>query len=879
MSDSVHRLSLALADRYRIERELGQGGMATVYLAEDVRHHRKVAVKVLHPELSAVIGSERFLKEIELTANLQHPHILPLFDSGAADGLLYYVMPFVEGETLRTRLTREKQLPIADAVRIASEVASALDYAHRRNVIHRDIKPENILLHDGRALVADFGIALAVVQAGGSRMTQTGMSLGTPQYMSPEQAMGEREISARSDLYALGCVAYEMLTGEPPFTGPTAQAIVARVMTEEPRPIAPQRNTVPPHVEDAVLIALAKLPADRFATAAEFAAALEAEGSTRRLQTSARRATRAAPPPARAKALPLVLATTTVLALGFGIWQALRPRPVPAAPLMRFALRVPMDRTTSGNNLAVSPDGTRLVFVTRPTMAIKSSLMIRRFDRLEPTALAGTDDAGSPFFSPNGEWVGFTTGRVLRKVRSDGGGSMTIAGLESGVELSESSWGPGDMILFADQTNHVYRVSADGGTPVRVGEGDSAQYNAPSWLPDGKRFIASRSTGAGGIQEIVVVSATTGQTLATLGQGHVPRYVPPGFLIWMSPDGRLLAAPFDAKSASFRGRPEIVTEGLSSQSRTILWAVAENGTIVFAPGNWADKELVMVSSQGVVTKLPVGAQAFRGPRFSPDGRRIAVDIEPGGDLVGDVWIFDRGPGTFTRLTLEGTSVFPEWTPRGDAVIYSSGTSNTRRSLFRVPADRSGPPVLLKTGAAPIFEGVLTPDEKTLIYRENADSTGRDIHLLSGGERTPFAAGLFDERTATPSRNGRWVLYVSNESGRDEVYLRPIDGQGRVQVSAFGGTEPRWGPGGKLAYYRWQDTLFAAPILPGPGVGARRVVLVAPYTPEAYHTNYDVAPDGSAFVFVRGTRQDATSDLTLVLNWFQSLKRSATASAP
>src|SRR5215213_8021449 len=208
--------------------------MATVYLGYDVRHDRRVAVKVLRPELAAVIGAERFLAEIKLTANLQHPHILPLFDSGEADGYLFYVMPFIQGETLRDRLTREKQLPIADAVRITTEVASALDYAHRHGVVHRDIKPENVLLHDGQALVADFGIALAASKAGGSRMTETGMSLGTPHYMSPEQAMGQREITPRSDVYALGAMTYEMLLGEPPFTGPTAQSIVAKVMTEKP---------------------------------------------------------------------------------------------------------------------------------------------------------------------------------------------------------------------------------------------------------------------------------------------------------------------------------------------------------------------------------------------------------------------------------------------------------------------------------------------------------------------------------------------------------------------------------------------------------------------------------------------------------------------
>src|SRR5215469_9265638 len=231
MTDPLAHVTTALAGRYRIERELGRGGMATVYLAEDERHHRKVAIKVLHAELSAILGPERFLKEIELTASLQHPNILPLFDSGSANGHLYYVMPYVAGESLRARLGRERQLPVADAVQIATEVADALAYAHQRGVIHRDIKPENILLQGDHSLVADFGIALAVAQASGERLTQSGLSLGTPQYMSPEQTMGEREIGPRADIYSLGIVTYEMLIGEPPFVGPPAQAIVAKMMT------------------------------------------------------------------------------------------------------------------------------------------------------------------------------------------------------------------------------------------------------------------------------------------------------------------------------------------------------------------------------------------------------------------------------------------------------------------------------------------------------------------------------------------------------------------------------------------------------------------------------------------------------------------------
>ena len=273
-------LNIALAGRYTIEREIGRGGMAVVYLARDIKHDRPVALKLLHPELGAVLGVERFLSEIRVTANLQHPHLLPLFDSGEADGQLFYVMPYVDGENLRARLDREKQLPIDEALRLTLAVLSALAYAHERGIIHRDLKPENILLQGGEPVVADFGIALAVSNAGGQRVTQTGLSLGTPQYMSPEQATGDRTLDARSDIYAIGAVLYEMLAGEPPHTGSTVQAIIAKVITERPRSLRVARDTVPEPVDDATMKALAKLPADRWATAHDFADALRGGATT-----------------------------------------------------------------------------------------------------------------------------------------------------------------------------------------------------------------------------------------------------------------------------------------------------------------------------------------------------------------------------------------------------------------------------------------------------------------------------------------------------------------------------------------------------------------------------------------------------------------------
>ncbi|HYU90660.1 MAG TPA: serine/threonine-protein kinase, partial [Gemmatimonadales bacterium] len=344
-----------MAERYQIERQLGEGGMAVVYLARDVKHNREVGLKVLRPELMAVLGAERFLHEINVTAHLQHPHILTLHDSGEADGLVFYVMPYVEGESLRDRLTREKQLSIDEAIEITKAVASALDYAHRHGVIHRDIKPENILLHDGQPLVADFGIALAVSAAGGNRLTETGLSIGTPQYMSPEQAMGDRTLDARSDVYSLAAVLYEMLAGEPPYTGPTAQAIVAKVITERPVPITVHRDTVPPHVAAALHKALAKLPADRFAGAAQFSEALLRPGAIPLAFTGTGEG--GAPRVPRDRRIP-ALAAAVVAATALALWGWLRPQPPPQVAL--FALTTPAGQEIVdqyGTSIALSPDG------------------------------------------------------------------------------------------------------------------------------------------------------------------------------------------------------------------------------------------------------------------------------------------------------------------------------------------------------------------------------------------------------------------------------------------------------------------------------------------------------------------------------------------
>jgi cbb3-type cytochrome oxidase subunit 3/tetratricopeptide (TPR) repeat protein len=347
MPDVIDRLRSALADRYTIERELGRGGMASVYLARDQKHERDVALKVFHPELAQVLGPDRFLREVKVTAQLHHPHILPLYDSGIADGLLYYVMPYVDGESLRDRLLREKQLPLEDALRVSHEVAEALAYAHSHGVIHRDIKPENILLASGHAVVADFGIARAITAAGGTRLTETGIALGTPAYMSPEQSVGEQAIDGRSDLYSLACVLYEMLAGEPPLTGPSVAAVLARKSVETPPALRRVRSAVPATVEQAVSRALSVVPADRQSTTLEFA-----EQLTRATATAPAAEPTGATGGARRRAVlgPVAVAALALLLIAVVLWR-LVPRGRHAAAVANRVVVLPYDNQTGDSTL------------------------------------------------------------------------------------------------------------------------------------------------------------------------------------------------------------------------------------------------------------------------------------------------------------------------------------------------------------------------------------------------------------------------------------------------------------------------------------------------------------------------------------------------
>ena len=856
-------LERALSERYTIERELGRGGMATVYLATDTRHHRKVAVKVLHPELSAVIGAERFLKEIEVTANLQHPHILPLFDSGDASGQLYYVMPFVDGETLRARLDREKQLPIDDAIRIAAEVASALEYAHRHHVVHRDIKPENILLHDGSALVADFGIALAVQDAGGERMTQTGLSLGTPQYMAPEQATGDRSVGHRADIYALGAVTYEMLVGEPPFTGATAQAIFAKLMTDEPVRPSRQRRSISPALDAAVLRALEKLPADRWPSAQAFVDAMTAPGSAAR--SAALHDRRAAP-------WGWVAA---VAASALAVWGWLRSSPssAPALPPSQLAVVAPGAGVAgSGRLVDISPDGERIVFTTLVGGSTMASL--QSLDRPDATPIPGVSGGIDVHFSADGRFVYFgDVGHVqLQRASIDGGAAVPVRDVPSSPFIAEA---PDGSLWLSTTAFDLLRVAPDGKVEkVLASVRPKLTVAVMQFLRDGRTALAKDYNSSDG--QLYVLDIDSGHLEPVFDFPVVEARYAVGHLVYVRADGSMYAVPFDADKQAPSGTAVQIAENVSLTGSGIAqFAMARNGTIVYSPAQ--PREVMLVDRSGNATPLLSERRNFHMPRFSPDGNSIALDFP---SLDGrDVWMFDRNSRALSRVTADHDAHDPVWSRDGRELYY---TSVRRGGTFGVYRTRPGSGTTTKVAmdGRLAFTGLPLRDGKSLLAQAvnmRPGSQSDIVRIDSAGIVTPILAESYDEGYSEISPDGHWLAYASALTGQYEVYVRSFDGDAdQVQVSTAGATEPMWSRDGRELFYRAEidghvrlvvATIEHTPTLRVPS--RRTLFALDEYDAAQPHANYDVSPDGKSFVMIH---RPPTGRLTVIQNLPELVRR-------
>jgi len=869
MTEAIERLAIALADRYRIEHELGQGGMATVYLAEDLKHQRKVAIKVLKPELAAVLGAERFVQEITTTAQLQHPHILPLFDSGTADSFLFYVMPYIQGETLRSRLDRAKQLGVEEAVKITTEVAEALDYAHRHGVIHRDIKPENILLHDGRPMVADFGIALAVSAAAGGRMTETGLSLGTPHYMSPEQATAEKEITARSDVYSLASVLYEMLAGQPPHLGGSAQQIIMKIVTEVAAPVTRLRKTVPPNVAAAVAQALEKLPADRFDSAKAFAEAL-----TNPAFTTAAAAGRPPGSPARQ---PAAIAVALTVLTALAVWGWVRRPPTIPQPAVRFIVALAADQelaaTVYGPKIAISRDGRTLAFVG--TSPVERQLYVRELNEPEPRALPGTEGAYEPAFSPDGRWIAFVTGGKVAKIDLTTKHVATLAELPGASELVDGlAWGDDDTLLVIQ--NHPIRIPADGGEARDLRLAETAQDTGtarphffwPDILPGGEKAIVNANDSGAKLE---LLSLRSGERTVLLEGNYVARYAPPGHLLIQSGDQAVSAVPFDVARGQITGSPVTllpsVARGLAGSGD---FDVSATGILAFVAAGAPRRTIVLVDRRGQETELIARPGAYQDPKVSPDGKLVAFS-EGNGDRS-DIWLYDLARTTTTRLTFESDNFYPTWSPDGRRVAFTSRRIGAA-DIFSVAADGSGGVTTVYRSPLLSFSGSFTPDGRTLLFRQTNPVSGFDILAVDVADSASDARNVlhapFNETAPALSPDGRLLAYVSDETGRNEVYLRSFPGgEGRWAVSIDGGSEPVWRRDGRELFFRNGTGLYAVTVESAGGAAPRigHVVLLfqGPYARNGRWAAYDAMPDGRQFVMVRN---DATSvQLQVATRW-------------
>jgi serine/threonine protein kinase/Tol biopolymer transport system component len=780
--DIPETLRLALADRYAIERELGQGGMATVYLAHDPRHERHVAIKVLRPDLAAMLGPDRFLREVRIAANLQHPNILPVYDSGEAGGFLYYVMPYIDGPSLRDHLSQHGEMPVAETARILRDVADALAAAHAKGVVHRDIKPDNIMLSGRHALVADFGVAKAVHEATGRQtLTTAGVALGTPTYMAPEQAAADQHTDHRADLYAFGVMAYEMLTGQPPFVGPTAQAVLAAHMTEPPVTVTQRRPTIPPQLAQLIMRCLAKKPADRPQTAEELLPVLESfatpSGGITPMDTQPIIALGNVPRWGK-----WVAGVAGVAAIALVVLQLVKPEPLVVTAYENTKVT---DDPGVEFHPAISPDGNEVAYVAGPISAPR--LFVRSTVSAATGAAVRLGDT-----APGSEWFPSWT---------PDGQSVRFWACPPGMGAdSRCSW------LETGKLGGATRATL---LPPRARE--RAFGAVAAWSPDGSRmaFPVSGDT-------LLVVKTADGRTTAIQGAG--------GFSPAWSPDGKLLAYTL--------GNPYWMTHG-TWLGGSALWVVsAEAGTPHrIAPEDWLNvspvwldgRHLLFVSDRDGQRAVYVADVGPRGPRgdprivpgltdphsisYSPASRRLAyAKFTPRGNIrayqvsrSAPISIRDGRPVT------TGNQVIQSHDPSQDGkwIVYAGNVSG-RPELYKVPA-AGGPPTLLTSGTAGAAYPRWSPDGREIVFHTTSGSGAlgpNQIMVVPAAGGAPVALTTDSSAGAFPSwsPDGRHVAFHSWHSGRTLAWLVSRDSVGGpwhqpVQFSDSSCFCPDWAPDG------------------------------------------------------------------------------------
>ncbi len=865
---------------YRVIEKLGAGGMGVVYRAQDVRLGRVVALKFLSGELVKNRQSlERFQREARAVSALNHPNICTLYDIGEYEEQAFLVMEHLAGETLAERL-KKGPLPLVQALDLGAQIADALDVAHRQGIVHRDLKPGNVVLTGTGAKLLDFGLAklqrdpLAVESSAESpaSLTENGAILGTVPYMAPEQLEG-KPADARTDIWALGLVLYEMVTGKRPFEGPSQASLIAAILEREPAPLAVLQPLTPPLLEHTIKLCLAKSPDARWSSAHDLADQLRwiREGGS----PGVSRGTTVQ----RVRKWRWALAGTIIisaLALVGGAMFFQRWRTGNAQPVMRSTITVSTWGLSlrGGGGLAISPDGKTIVFSAEDSN--ESRLYLRRLgDEWEPRGLMGTQKAGGPFFSYDGEWIAYTIGgEGLFKIPVSGGQPKRIC---SGGGIYGGAWGRDGRIIFGGWGNPgagLWSVSAEGGELQRItqpaGESGSIRHIQPHLLPGGD--YALFTIWQEGRASIAAVSIRTGRVQPLIDDGSRAHYLPSGHLAYIS-EGHLFAIAFDPDRLEKRGESRVLIDDIAGGEYLCGYDVSQTGTLAYLSSSPFTGRLVWKDRNGNTVPLRYNSRIYSTPALSPDGRVLAVTVRQ--DLQRNIWIGSVDGEPLNRLTPGSDDWFSLFSRDGRRLLFTSG-QNGKYNIFSTAVDGSAKPERLTDGSHAQRATSFSPQGDVLLYNEMDPKTRLDIlqvNLDRPQAARPLVNTPFQEGQAVFSPDGLYFAYASNELGHYEVYVQAYPGPGlKKRVSINGGHAPAWNPKGGELFYQATAGVMAVKVVDGVPIGQPIQLFKHPHW-TGVERNWDVSPDGRRFLVIE-TAEDrkSPSQINLISNWFEELTR-------
>jgi len=848
---------------YEIIAPIGAGGMGEVYHARDTRLDRSVAIKVLPAELSQdAQRRQRFEREAKAISALSHPHICTLHDIGRENEIDFLVMEHLEGQTLSEKLDKGP-LPLAQVLRYGIEIADALDKAHRQGIVHRDLKPANIMITKSGVKLLDFGLAKtidgqSIWDAAKSKLSQhataqkpltaEGFLVGTLEFMAPEQLHGG-ESDARTDIFALGNVLYRMATGKKPFAGNSQASLIASILEHDPPPVSSYQPLSPPSLDRLVKACLAKSPDDRIQTAHDVMLQLTwiAEGGS-----DPSRAIVSVPPARRWRWLAWPVAAAVMVIVAAFVVLKLKPPPAPRS-VRRLTITLsptaPVRSELSPEVLAVSPDGKRLAYAAGLP---RRQLYLRDIDQPTAQPIAGTEGASGPFFSADGRWIGFHgSDNTIKKVSIAGGVPITICKSQL---LRGATWSADDVIIFGNPGSPLYRVSASGGTPEALFK-TTKNVRWPVLLPGGKHLLYTFTPTLSGNYdqaEIAVLSLETGQSHTVVKGGTRPRYASGHLLYFQS--GTLFAVPFDLRTMRTTGAPKPILGDVETYplAGVAFYDVSSDGTIFYLPRDPSveQKELVWVDRSGKISPAADSQRDYIDARLSPDEKSILASIADRSSRI-DLWIYEIGRQSWTRVASESDSANAHWSPDGTRFVFASNRDGAY-NVFLMSSDLATPAKQITNAKDWVFPSGWSPDGKRVLITRQNQTTGSDIWFLSLDpvvEMKPFLVTSALEDDAVFSPDGRWIAYQSDASGQPEVYVVSADGRGRKwMVSNEGGIDPRWNPNGKeIVYWKPREDFMSVEVKTAPQmeIGKPRFLL------RGHFDNYDVSRDGKRFLMIRG----------------------------